>query len=47
MAARHPERLTGDLGDGQEEWLAALAAELWPADEYTAIIDALWREDEP
>jgi hypothetical protein len=46
MATRHLERLIRDLGDGQEEWLAALAAGLWPNDKYTAIIDARWREDE-
>jgi hypothetical protein len=43
MPARHPEFITRDLPAGQEEHLAALAAELWPADEYEAIIDA-WRE---
>jgi hypothetical protein len=46
MPARHPESLTRDLGDGQDEWLAAIAAGLWPADEYTTIIDTPWREDE-
>ena len=38
MAARHPERLTAELPEGDEEWLAATAAELWPDDDYTAII---------
>jgi hypothetical protein len=46
MATRHPERLIRGLGDGQEEWFAALAAGLWPDNEYMAIIDAPWREDE-
>lgn len=46
MPARHPEYLTRNLGDGQDEWLAAIAASLWPADEYTSIIDA-WREGRP
>jgi len=44
MPARHPEFITRDLPAGQDEHLAAIAAELWPADEYEAIIDA-WRED--
>lgn len=43
MPVRHPEFLTRDLPAGQDEALAALAASLWPAGEYTAIIDA-WRE---
>lgn len=36
-----------DLPSGQEEWLAALAAALWPRDEYARIIAELWREDRP
>ena len=36
-----------DLPGGQEEWLAALAAALWPRDEYARIITELWREDQP
>jgi hypothetical protein len=47
MPARHPERITADLPGGQEEWLAALAAALWPRDEYARIITELWREDQP
>jgi len=43
MPARHPEFITRDLPAGQDEQLAAIAAEMWPADEYEAIIDA-WRE---
>ena len=38
MAARHPERITRELSDRNEEWLAELASGLWPDDEYTAII---------
>jgi hypothetical protein len=45
MPSRHPERLTRELPDGDEEWLAGLAAELWPDDEYTAIISETRRED--
>jgi hypothetical protein len=46
MPARHPERLTAELPEGQEEWLAGLAAELWPDDDYTAIISETRREDQ-
>lgn len=38
MPARHPERLTAELRRREEEWLAAVAAELWPTDEYAEII---------
>jgi hypothetical protein len=47
MPAWHPERITRELPGGQEEWLAALAAALWPEEEYTAIIAEVWREDRP
>jgi hypothetical protein len=45
MPQRHPERITRELPAAHEEWLAALADELWPADEYTAIIDQPGGED--
>ena len=45
MPLRYPERLTRELPAAQEEWLAALAAELWPADEYTAITGQPGGED--
>jgi hypothetical protein len=38
MPYRHPESITRELPTGQEEELAALAAELWPDDEWTGII---------
>lgn len=38
MPVRHPERITRDLPDEQEELLAVLAGETWPEDEYTTII---------
>ncbi len=38
MPARHPERITAELGRRQEEWLAAVAARLWPQDEYAQIV---------
>jgi hypothetical protein len=33
-SARHPEALEGELPESDEEWLASVAADLWPADEY-------------
>lgn len=45
MPERHPERLTGELPEREEEWLAALAAGLWPDDEFTEIIADTRRED--
>jgi hypothetical protein len=47
MPARHPEWISRDLPAGQDEWLAALADQLWPDDEYTAIINELRGDDEP
>jgi len=32
--SRHPESLTRELPEADEEWLAAIEAELWPDDEY-------------
>ena len=46
MPARHPERITADLPARQEDYLAALADALWPADEYATIIAELWRKDQ-
>lgn len=45
MPLRHPERITRGLPAAEEEWLAALAGELWPADECTAITDQPRGED--
>jgi hypothetical protein len=39
-ARGHPESLVMGLPEGDEEWLAGLAAALWPADEYAGIIRA-------
>ena len=47
MPAAHPEKITRELPGGQEEWLAALAAGLWPDEEYTAIITGTRRKDRP
>jgi hypothetical protein len=33
-SARHPEALEAELPEPDEEWLASVAADLWPADEY-------------
>jgi hypothetical protein len=38
MPARHPERIIRALSDRQEEQLAAAASQMWPEDEYTAIV---------
>lgn len=38
MPALHPERIVRKLHGHQEKWLAEVAAEQWPNDEYTAII---------
>jgi hypothetical protein len=45
MPAGHPERITAELPEDQEEQLAALAAELWPDDDYVQIITDTRRED--
>jgi hypothetical protein len=47
MPALHPEQLTRQ--PGHEEWqlLATWCAELWPHDEYTAIVAETRRQDRP
>jgi hypothetical protein len=45
MPAHHPERLTAELPQAQEHWLAGLAERLWPAGEYTHIVTDTRRED--
>jgi hypothetical protein len=45
MAVRHPERITRELAARHEEWLATLATDLWPDDEYADIITELHREE--
>jgi hypothetical protein len=44
MPVRHPERITRELPESDEEWLAGLAAKLWPVDEYAHIISEIRRE---
>lgn len=46
MPARHPERITRELPEADEEWLAGLAAQLWPDDEFTEIIAETRQEDQ-
>lgn len=38
MPLLHPERITRNLSAAQEELLAQLAQQMWPDDEYVAII---------
>lgn len=45
MARKHPEWLTRELPARQEEYLAALADQMWPDDEYAAIITELRRQE--
>jgi len=47
MPARHPEHLTRKPGRAEWRQLAAWLAELWPHDEYTAIVTDTWRQDHP
>ena len=45
MPARHPELITRPPGRAEWKQLAAWLAELWPGDEYTAIVTGTRRED--
>jgi hypothetical protein len=45
MPDRHPERITRELAPPLEEWLASVAAGLWPDDEYADIIPELRRQE--
>jgi hypothetical protein len=45
MPARHPEQLTRRPDRAEWQLLAAWCAELWPHDEYTAIVAETWRND--
>ena len=47
MPAEHPELITRKPGRAEWELLAAWSAELWPHDEYTAILAEEWRQDPP
>ena len=47
MPADHPERITRKPGRAEWKQLAAWLTELWPHDEYTAIVAQAWRLDQP
>ena len=47
MPGRHPELLTRKPGHAEWQLLATWCAELWPHDEYTAIVAATRRQDWP
>jgi hypothetical protein len=46
MPAEHPELVTRKPGRAEWKLLTAWLAELWPHDEYTAIVAEAWLEDE-
>jgi hypothetical protein len=45
MPARHPELLTRKPRRAEWKHLAAWLTELWPNDDYTAIVTDAWRQD--
>ena len=45
--AVHPESMTAELDQGDEEYLAGLADELWPEDEYLELEPTTDGEEEP
>jgi len=45
MPAEHPELVTRKPGRAEWRLLATWCAELWPHDEYTAIVAEAWRKD--
>jgi hypothetical protein len=47
MPANHPELITRKPGRAEWKQLAGWLAELWPRDEYTAIVTEAWRQDRP
>jgi hypothetical protein len=47
MPASHPEHLTRRPGSAEWKQLAAWLAELWPHDEYAAIVASTGRHDPP
>jgi hypothetical protein len=47
MPAEHPELMTRRPGRGEWRQLTAWLAEMWPNDEYTAIVAETWRQDRP
>jgi hypothetical protein len=47
MPAGHPELLTRKPGRGEWRQLTAWLAEMWPNDEFTAIVTEALRQDPP
>lgn len=47
MPAFHPELITRKPGRTEWKMLATWSAELWPGDEYTAILTEEWRKHRP
>ena len=47
MPARHPELVTRKPSRAEWALFAAWLAELWPNDEYTAIVAKTWRQEPP
>ncbi|MGO9292510.1 MAG: hypothetical protein ACLP52_01275 [Streptosporangiaceae bacterium] len=47
MPPGHPELLTRKPSRAEWRHLSARLTELWPCDEYTAIVDEAWRQDRP
>jgi hypothetical protein len=47
MPAEHPELVTRKPGRTEWKEFAIWLAELWPNDEYTAIVAQAWRLDRP
>jgi hypothetical protein len=45
MPTEHPELVTRKPGRAEWKLLTAWLAELWPHDEYTAIVAEAWRKD--
>ena len=46
MPAEHPEQITRKPGRAEWKHFTAWLAELWPNDEYTAIVTEAWRQDQ-
>ena len=47
MPAEHPERITSKPGRAEWRLLATWCVQLWPNDEYTAIVAEAWWQDRP
>ena len=47
MPSEHPELLTRKPGRAEWRQLAVCLAEMWPDDEYAAIVAEAWRQNRP